>query len=190
MRRLCPLLLALIGAQASTVPQRSFTDTEGAVHSTAEWAGKRAIVLFFVTTDCPLSNGYVPEMNRIAHDYSARGFAFYGVQGDATATAADVRRHAKEFGYSFPYLFDPQESLAAFTGATTTPEAAVLSPDGRVLYRGRIDNRLVDFGKQRPKPTEFDLRDALNAILNGKAVPHPRTAALGCAIVKAARSSN
>jgi peroxiredoxin len=178
------LLLALVSAQAATVPRRLFTDTEGVVHSTAEWTGKRAIVLFFVTTDCPLSNGYVPEMNRIAHDYAARNVAFYGVQGDATVAAPDVRRHAKEFGYSFPYLFDPQESLAGSTGATVTPEAVVLSPAGQVLYVGRIDNRLVDFGKQRPKPTEFDLREALDAILSGKAVPHPVTTALGCAIVR------
>ncbi len=175
-----PLLLSLFLTAGAT----SLTDTEGMHHSSAEWAGKRAVVLFFVTTDCPLSNGYVPEMNRIAHDYTARGIAFYAVQGDATIPAGDVRRHAKEFGYTFPYLFDPHETLAASTGANTTPEAAVLSPQGRLLYLGRIDNRQVDFGKQLPKPTAFDLRDTLDAVLAGKPVPHARTPALGCSIVK------
>lgn len=167
---------------AMSLPHRPFTDTAGIAHSTSEWEGKRAVVIFFVTIDCPLSNGYVPEMNRIARDYGTRNIAFYAVQGDATIPTPDVRRHAKEFGYTFPYLLDPEESLAAYTGATTTPEAAVLSPKGDVLYLGRIDNRIVDFGKQRPKPTEFDLRDALDAVLSGKPVPHPRTTALGCAI--------
>ncbi len=69
-------------------------------------------------------------------------------------------------------------------GATTTPEAAVLSAKGELLYRGRIDNRLEDFGKQRVQITEFDLKDALHAILAGKAVPHARTRALGCAITR------
>jgi hypothetical protein len=52
------------------------------------------------------------------------------------------------------------------------------------LYLGRIDNRLEDFGKQRVQVTEFDLRDTLEAILNGKPVPHPHTKALGCAITR------
>ena len=180
-------LLSACGAAVAALPTFSLTDTTGQVHSSAEWSAKRAVVLLFVTTDCPLSNGYVPEMNRIASEYAPRGIAFYAVQGDATVAAGEVRRHAKEFGYTFPYLFDPHESLADLTGATTTPEAAVLSPQGAVLYLGRIDNRVEDFGKQRYQATEFDLRDALDAILAGKPVPHPRTRALGCAITKTSR---
>jgi hypothetical protein len=110
--------------------------------------------------------------------------AFYGVQGDATVSEPDVRRHVKDYAYSFPYLFDPDESLATFTGATATPEAAVLSPTGELLYLGRIDNRLEDFGKQRAQVTEYDLRDTLEAILNGKPAPRARTKALGCAITR------
>lgn len=178
-------LLACRTILAQAPPAFNFTDTAGYAHANAEWAGKRAVVLFFVSTDCPLSNNYVPELNRIRQSYEPRGVAFYAVQGDATVAADEVRRHVKDFGYTFPYLFDPQESLAAFTGATVTPQVAVLSPRGEVLYLGRIDNRLEDFGKQRTRITEFDLRDALDAILNGKAAPHPRTHALGCSITRA-----
>jgi peroxiredoxin len=177
------LALASAGA-ANRLPQFSLADTTGHTHTPAEWSGKRAVVLFFLTTDCPLCNNYVPELNRIAQVFSARGVAFYAVQGDATIPEPDVRRHAKDYAYTFPYLFDPSESLAAYTGATTTPEAAVLSPTGELLYLGRIDNRLEDFGKQRVEVTEFDLRDSLEAILNGKPVPHARTKALGCAITR------
>ena len=177
------LLVAFRGIGAP--PAFSLSDTAGRTHTLAEWTGKRAIVLFFVSTDCPLSNNYVPEFNRIEQTYAPRGVLFYAVQGDATVPADQVRRHARDFGYAFPYLFDPQESLAAFTGATTTPEAAVLSPRGDLLYLGRIDNRLEDFGQQRVRITEFDLRDALDAILSGKPAPHARTHALGCSIVRA-----
>lgn len=177
------LAFAWAGA-ANRAPQFSLADTTGRVHTAAEWSDKRAVVLFFLTTDCPLCNTYVPEMNRIAQAFSARGVAFYGVQGDATVPDANVRAHVKDYAYTFPYLFDPEESLAAYTGATATPEAAVLSPSGQLLYLGRIDNRLEDFGKQRVQVTEFDLRDTLEAILNGKPVPHPRTKALGCAITR------
>jgi hypothetical protein len=123
-------------------------------------------------------------LNRLNSIYASRGVAFYAVQGDATIADDDVRKHARDFAYTFPYLFDQKETLAAETGATTTPEAAVLSPAGGLLYLGRIDNRLEDFGKQRVQITEFDLRDALDAILAGKAVPHPRTKAIGCAVTR------
>jgi peroxiredoxin len=166
------------------LPHFSFADTSGRVHALADWAGKRAVVLLFVSTDCPLSNRYVPEMNRIAGTYAPQGVAFYAVQGDATVPLDQVRAHVKEFGYTFPYLIDPEESLAAYTGAVTTPEAAVLSPRGDLLYLGRLDNRLEDFGKERIRVTEFDLRDALDAVLAGKPIPHPRTKALGCAITR------
>jgi peroxiredoxin len=176
------LFAGSLASAAPNMPQFSFTDTSGQLHTRAEWKDKRAIVLLFLTTDCPLSNGYVPELNRIKDTYSSRGVAFYAIQGDATVAIDDVRKHVKEFAYTFPYLLDPKESLAAFTGAATTPEAAVLSPAGDLLYLGRIDNRLEDYGKQRVQITEFDLRDAIDAVLAGKPVAHPRTKALGCAI--------
>src|ERR1019366_7939953 len=178
------LFLAAACAVAASLPQFALIDTAGLTHTPADFAGKRAIVLFFVSTDCPLSNHHVPELNRIAQAYAPRGVAFYAVQGDATVPDAVVRRHVADFGYSFPYLSDRGESLAAFTGAVSTPETAVLSPRGDLLYLGRIDNRLEDYGKQRVKITEFDLRDSLDAILAGKPVPRVRTKALGCAITR------
>jgi peroxiredoxin len=182
--RVCLSLALALAGSAATLPRFSLVDTAGRTHTPAEWNGKRAVVLFFLTTDCPLCNTYAPELNRITQAYTPRGVAFYAVQGDATVADADVRRHGKEFAYTFPYLFDPEESLASYTGATTNPEAAVLSPAGQLLYLGRIDNRLEDWGKQRTQVTEFDLRDALDAILGGKPVPRPRTKALGCAITR------
>ena len=182
-----PLLLLLpVLAWAGSLPRFSLSDTSGRIHTRADWAGKRAVVLLFVSTDCPVSNRYVPEMNRIASTYGPRGVAFYAVQGDATMPLDEVRAHVQEFGYTFPYLIDPEEALAAYTGAVSTPEAAVLTPKGDLLYLGRIDNRLEDFGKERIRVTEFDLRDALDAVLAGKPVPHSRTKALGCAITRKA----
>src|SRR5438552_15911318 len=121
------ILIALISAFA-------LRDTAGAIHDQTEWMKSRAVVLFFTTTDCPVSNGYVPEMNRIRADYASRGVAFYAVQADTTISDAEVRKHAKEFGFTFPVLFDPKQELVRMSGATATPEAAVFSNSGRVLY--------------------------------------------------------
>jgi peroxiredoxin len=175
--------LAAASASAAALPKFSLSDSSGGTHTSAEFAGSRAVVLFFITSDCPISNGYVPEMNRIAQAYSSKGVRFFGVNADLTTPLADVQRHAKDYGFTFPVLLDPQQILIRFTGATITPQAAVLQPAGALAYLGRIDNRVEGFGQQRPHATENDLRDALDQVLTGKTVAKPATKAVGCSIV-------
>ena len=160
-------------------------DSSGAIHTERELKQTAAAVLFFVTPDCPISQGYVPEMNRIAEAYRSRGIAFFAVQADLTASDAEVRRHVTEYGYRFPVLLDAQQQLVRRTGATVTPEAVVITPSGSVLYQGRIDNRIVSLGTKRPQATEFDLRNALDAVLAHRPIVHPRTTAYGCLISRA-----
>src|SRR5204863_6479948 len=106
------------------------------------------------------------------------------VQADPSVAEADVARYAKDFRYTFPVLLDPSQILVRHAGATITPQVAVLSPEGKLLYLGRIDNRVEDFGKSRPKATVNDLRNALDAVLAGKPVSPDRTKTIGCSIVR------
>ncbi len=182
MARVGFVVLAVAAVALAAVPQMKFRDTAGGVHGTSEWSGAKAVLLFFVMTDCPVANSYVPEMNRIREAYAPRGVRVYAVQTDTTVPDGAVAAYARDYHYSFPMLLDPRQQLVALAGATMVPQAAVLTPDGRVLYLGRIDNRVVDFGKQRPQATEADLREALDAVLAGKPVPHPFTKSIGCAI--------
>jgi peroxiredoxin len=157
-------------------------DTAGTVHTGAEWAGRKAIVLFFTTTDCPVANSYVPEMNRIREAYASQGVSVYGVQAEVSVAESAVAKYAQEFRYSFPLLLDPKQTLVKLVDATITPQVAVLTPAGKVLYLGRIDNRVEDFGKTRYQASHADLREALDAVLAGKPVPEARTKSIGCAI--------
>ena len=166
----------------SSVPQFHLRDTQGATHTAAEWAGRKAVVLYFVTVDCPVANSYVPEMNRLREAYAARGVAFYAVQADPSVAEADVVRYAREFRYSFPVLLDPAQTLVRHANATVTPQVAVLSPEGRPLYLGPVDNRVEDFGKQRPRATESYVRDVLDAVLSGKSISAASHKSIGCAI--------
>jgi len=161
-------------------------DTAGVIHTAAEWHGHPLIVLFFVTSDCPVTNSYVPEMNRIHEEYAPRGVLFLAVQSDVTIPEADVVRYARDFHYGYPVLLDPRQTMVRLAGATITPQVAVLTPEPQLLYLGRIDNRVADFGSERLTATEADLREALDSALAGKPVPHPRTKSVGCAIHRAA----
>lgn len=173
----------LLSAHAA-LPEFQLHDTTGSVHSPAEWNGRKAVVLFFVTVDCPVGNSYVPEMNRIHEAYASRGVLFLAVQADTSVAGPDVVKYANDFRYTFPMLLDPQQALVRLTGASVTPQVAVMTGDGKLLYLGRIDNRVEDFGKQRPRATVFDLRDAIDSALAGKPVAHPLTKSIGCAITR------
>ena len=171
------------------LPDFHLRDTTGGAHSPAEWAGHKAVVLYFTTVDCPVANSYVPEMNRIHDAYAARGVLFLAVETDVTVPEPQVVRYAADFQYSFPLLIDPRQVLVQLAGASVTPQAAVLSSDGKLLYLGRVDNRVEDFGQQRLKATVSDLREAIDATLAGKPVAHPVTKSIGCAINRVGGSS-
>jgi hypothetical protein len=67
-----------------------------------------------------------------------------------------------------------------------TPEAAVFVPDGsgwREVYHGRIDDRYLSFGHERPHATQHDLELAIGAALAHRPVPPPGGDPVGCAIM-------
>lgn len=160
----------------------SLSDVAGKTHSSAELTRYRATVLLFVATECPNSNTYAPVLARLNREYSARNVQFLGVYSDPADNAPAVEKHDAEYQIPYPALLDPSHTLALATGARSTPEAVVVSPDGEVLYRGRVDDRFVDFGKTRFRPAHDDLRDALDQVLSGQPVKNPVTKVLGCAI--------
>lgn len=172
-----------MAALGQNLPAFSLADTAGAAHTDAEFKGAE-VVLFFLTTDCPISNGYVPEMNRIAKEFTSRGVRFYGVMTDAGVPAEEVRKHVKDFGYGFPVLLDPRQVLVKYTDADTNPESAVIAQRGGMTYLGRIDNKVEGFGTQRPQATQHDLRDAIEATLANRPVAKARTTPIGCSIVR------
>jgi hypothetical protein len=142
---------------------------------------KKGVVAFFVLANCPNANAYAPEMNRIARRYGPMGWKFYLVFTDSLYNLAELQTNAKQFGYTFPVLHG-QGELLRLAKATKSPEAAVFSRSGHLLYDGRIDDRFYALGKQRSAPTQRDLRAALDAVDAGKPVPHSRTDVVGCFI--------
>lgn len=131
-------------------------------------------------TDCPIANLYAPEIGRLMDEYSRKGIDSSIVYVDSGVTAESAKRHGMEYKLPSNSVLDPGHSLAKYLGATVSPEAVLLDPKGKVVYTGRIDDRVVDYGKVRPKPTRQDLRVAMDQLLEGKAIVKPRTKAIGC----------
>lgn len=135
-------------------------------------------VYVFATTDCPISNRYAPEIERIAAKFKslARFVLVYPVHSD---TPDKIAAHRQKFAYTIESIRDVDQRLVKLTGATVTPEVAVMKGHQRI-YRGRIDDRFVDFGRERARPGTHDLEDALAAIAAGKQVANAETRAVGC----------
>jgi hypothetical protein len=176
------LALAACPVQAAKESALGLRDLEGKEARPFSAKGVRLVAFFFVRTDCPIANRYAPELQRIAARYAGRGVTCHLVYCDPDETAAAIRKHGSDFGYALAALRDPSRKFARQSEVKVTPEAALYQPDGKLVYHGRIDDRYVDFGKARPRPTRRDLVLAIDAALAGKAVPPAAGAAVGCEI--------
>lgn len=145
--------------------------------------GARPTVLIFIGTNCPISERYSPEIQRLEAEFEPRGVVFWLVDPDAEDTPSAIRKFLQAYGYSgdMHVLRDVGHSLVKESGVEVTPEAAVFA-DGRLAYRGRIDNWYVRLGFARRTATKHDLEAALSALLAGKPVKARYTQAVGCFI--------
>ena len=142
-------------------------------------------VYVFTTTDCPISNRYAPELERLYEAFAPKHVRFWLVYIDPDPSAADIRAHEDAFALRWPTLRDPHHELVRTAGATVTPEAAAFvhsDNEWTRVYLGRIDDRYVALGTARPAPTTHDLERVLEAMATGH-VPDPTTTtAIGCFI--------
>ena len=140
----------------------------------------KARVFIFVRNDCPIANRYAPELNRLYREFNSHGVVFWIVYSDPAETRESIEKQVGEYKLPGGVLRDPSHSLARRARASMTPEAAVFSSDGRLLYHGRIDNRFVAPGKERASPTRRDLEDAIAAVIAGRTPSEASAPAVGC----------
>jgi peroxiredoxin len=146
--------------------------------------GDGATVVIFVSTACPISNGYNDRMKAIYNQYSARGVHFVFINANNSESAAEVAEHAKAHGFPFAVYKDPTGAAADLFGAQVTPETFVMDKDGVMRYRGYVDDAV-----QEARVHNQGLRMALDAVLAGKEVPMAQTKAFGCTIKRRRRAS-
>ena len=147
--------------------------------------GIRATALIFTRTDCPIANQAAPEIEQVRALYADRGVRFWLVYVDPQEPADRVRAHLSEYGLRVQAIRDPDHALVRRAGVHVTPEAALYVHDQkgpRLVYRGRLDDRVAELGRQRPRATRFDLREAIEAALTRGTPALVTTPAAGCEI--------
>jgi hypothetical protein len=139
-------------------------------------------VLVFISNDCPIANRYAPELNRLYSRFTQQCIVFWLVHPDPGETSEAIGKHAKEYQLAAPELRDPRHELVKLAKVDVVPSAAVFLPDRRLVYHGRIDDRFVELGRERPEALHHDLENVLEALLNRHPVPVANATAIGCYI--------
>ncbi|MBK8976201.1 MAG: redoxin family protein [Planctomycetes bacterium] len=171
-----PAQSAVIG---DIVPDLPFVDIRSLDRSLSDFGRRDAIVLVFVTCDCPMVGRVLPAFGRLATDFADRDVQFVAVNVGRGDSIRDMGTQAIELDQRYPFVKDETFAMVRTLGIERTTTCVVLDRERRLRYRGRIDDQVL-YSKVREAPTRADLRLALEAVLGGGAVEIPETRAAGC----------
>jgi thiol-disulfide isomerase/thioredoxin len=167
-----------IGAR---VGELRFKDIRYLSRSLDDFKDKRAFVIVFTNTTCPLVQRYLPALQKLELEYRPRGVQFLAINASDEDTIVDMATRAVEFGMEFPFVKDFDGKCVVALGVERTPEVVVLDAERRLRYRGRIDDQ-YRLGGTRAEPSREDLRLALEDVLAGREVAVAETPVDGCLI--------
>jgi peroxiredoxin len=163
-------------------PSFRLPGVDGQEHALDGYAGAEALVLVQSCNHCPYVQAWEGRMKAIQADYADRGVRLVAVNSnDADRYPEDsfeeMRRRAEQEGFNFDYLHDVDQSVVRALGAQRTPEVFVFDRDRRLAYHGAID----DSRDERAVGSHY-LRDALDAVLDGRAPAVADTPPSGCTV--------
>ena len=159
-------------------------DTTGKIVKLSDFDNQKALLIVFMCNHCPfvvhIREGFV----QLVKDYQKRGVGVVGINSNDTTQYPDdsperMAEDARDYGYTFDYLFDETQQVAKAYGAVCTPDFFLFDADHKLVYRGQMDD-------SRPNGdipvTGADLRAALDAVLKGRPVPAEQRPSIGCNI--------
>jgi peroxiredoxin len=160
-------------------PDFELPATDGNTYRLSRFVDSRAVVLIFTCNHCPYARAYDDRLSTLVNEFSKRGVSFLAINSnDAVKYPEDRFEKMAERKLNYPYAQDASQETAAAYGAVCTPHFFVLDEDRTVVYEGRLD----DNWKEPAQVKHPDLKDTLEALLSGDAVPHPNTNPMGCSI--------
>ena len=153
-----------------------------AIDGTPLVAGTAATVYYFAGPECPIARAYSPDVARNVERDGGRGIYWVMVFPEDDITTEMVREFQRDYSLPIPAVIEGSVDLCCTLGVTAIPSVAVIGADGRLLYRGRIDNRYKGLGTTYGPPTKRDLEEVTNAIAAGTPLPPASTTAVGCVL--------
>jgi peroxiredoxin len=167
-----------LGANA---PSFSLPATDGKTYALGDFAGARALVVFFTCNHCPYVTGSDEATRATAETFQPQGVRFVGINSNSANTYPDddfphmVSRH-QQLRLPWLYLHDRSQDVARAYGALRTPHFFVFDQARRLVYTGRA----LDQPRDASKATVKDLERALTQLLAGTPITTPLTNPIGC----------
>ncbi len=146
--------------------------------------GEKGTVIMFICNHCPFVIHVNPEIAKVAKEYKSKGISFIAISSNDIVNYPQdaphlMKKKAQEAEYSFPYLYDETQHVAKAYDAACTPDFYLFDDQLELIYRGQLDdsrpaNDVPLSGK--------DLRNAINAVLNGAKINSVQKPSIGCNI--------
>jgi len=176
-----PSTMVPLGTQA---PSFNLPDTEGKVVSLPDYRDAPALLVVFLCNHCPFVKHILPHFVELAGEYQRRGVAIVGISSNDVSHYPDdspekMAELSQTMEFPFPYLYDESQQVAKAYGAACTPDFYLFDREGRLVYRGQMDDSRP--GNGRPV-TGADLRAAIDAVLDGRPVSDDQKPSVGCNI--------
>jgi peroxiredoxin len=176
-----PSTMLALGTKA---PDFRLPDTDGRTVALSDFAGRKALVVMFICNHCPFVKHVQSELARLGRDCEEKGVGVVAISSNDVEQYPDdgpeaMKEEKARAGYAFPYLFDETQEVAQAYRAACTPDLFLFDAEGRLVYRGQLDDSRPGNGVP---VTGKDLRAAIDAVIAGRPVDERQRASLGCNI--------
>lgn len=156
----------------------------GKTISLNDFAGRKALLVMFICRHCPFVKHIEREIARLGHDYANKDLAIVAISANDAAEFPDdapegLKEMATQLGFTFPFLYDEDQSVAKAYSAACTPDFFLFDRSRELVYRGQLDDSRPESGIP---VTGKDLRAALDAVLDDRPVSLDQRASIGCNI--------
>ncbi len=146
--------------------------------------GEKGTVVLFICNHCPFVIHVNPEISKLGKEYQAKGINFVAISSNDVENYPQdaphlMKKKAQEEDYTFPYLYDETQEVAKAYDAACTPDFYLFDGDSKLVYRGQLDDSRPGNGLPL---TGSDLRNAMDALLEGKAIDPDQKPSIGCNI--------
>lgn len=168
----------------TSAPDFSLPNVDGSTVSLADVSGKAGLLVAFVCNHCPFVVHIRDEFAKFAKEYQEKGIAVVAISSNDVEnypqdSPEKMKEEAAEHGYTFPYLYDGDQSVAQAYKAACTPDLFLFDGDTKLVYRGQFDDSRPGNGVP---VTGKDMRAACDAVLAGSPIPEPQIPSIGCNI--------